>query len=126
MPSRSATRDYDALAVREQLGLRAVQAVHDGAGGHWDLQILSPLAVLALAAAVLPTARPEVAAAAERGKIAPLRVRDQHDVAAPPAVTAVWAAARDVRLTAEADDAVSSAASLDIDLRSVEEHARRS
>jgi hypothetical protein len=80
--------------------------------------------VLALSPAVLPAAGPEVATAAERGEVTTLRVRDEHDLAAASAVAAVRPAAGHVRLAAEADHAAAAAASLDIDLRSVEEHAR--
>jgi hypothetical protein len=63
-----------------------------------------------------------MAAAAQRGEVATLRVADHHDVASAAAVPSVGSAARHVGLAAKADHAVAAAAALDIDLRSVEEH----
>jgi hypothetical protein len=81
--------------------------------------------VPALALTVLAAARAEVAAPAQRGEVAALRVADQDDVAAASPVAAVRPAPRDVRLAAEADHAVAAAPALHVDLRSVEEHAAK-
>ena len=121
----AAARHDQPLPVGEQLGLRAVQPVDDGARRDRDHPVLPALAVLALALAVLAAAGAEVPAAPERGEVAALGVADEHDVAAAAAVAAVGPAARHVRLAAKADHAVAAAAALDVDLRSVEEHAAK-
>jgi hypothetical protein len=78
--------------------------------------------VLALALAMLPATRPEVPASSQRSQISPLRVADQHDVAAAAAITAVGPSPGDMGLAPEADHAVAAAASLHVDLRPVEKH----
>src|SRR5581483_3612754 len=57
------------------------------------------------------------------GKVAELRVGDEHDVAPGPAVAPVGAALRDVLLAAEGERAVSPAPRLNVDRRTVVEHA---
>src|SRR6185312_14267891 len=100
-----------------------VDSAHHRSGRYGDHPVLSPLTVLALAPAMLAATRAEVPAAAERNQVAALRVTDQHDIAAAAAVTAVGPASRHMRLAPEADRAVAAAATLDVDRRSVEEHA---
>ena len=79
------------------------------------------VALLALAVDALRGA--VVRRAAQRLEVAPRGVADQHDVAPAAAVAAVGAAARHVRLAAEAHAAVAAAATLDPDLRPIREHA---
>ena len=61
----------------------------------------------------------------EEAQVAPVGIRDEHDVAALAAVTAVGAALRDVLLPAEAQAAVPAPAALHVDARAVVEHGRR-
>ena len=79
--------------------------------------------MLERAAARLTAARLEALLRAKRGQIAQVRVRDEDDVAARPAVTAVRSALRHVLLTTEVQAAVTAAARLNVNLRSVLEHA---
>jgi hypothetical protein len=81
--------------------------------------------MLALALAVLSAAGAEMAASPQRGKVAALRVADEHDVAAATAVAAVGTAARHMSLAAKADHAVAAAAGFHINLGSIEEHAAK-
>jgi hypothetical protein len=60
---------------------------------------------------------------AKRGQIPQVRVRNQDDVAARPAVTAVRSAPRHMLFTTEVQAAVTAASGLNVNLRSVLEHA---
>jgi hypothetical protein len=123
MPAAASAGNDHPLPVGEQLRLRTVQPRDDRAGRDGKLLVLAALSVLALPLAVLPAARPEVLAAAERGEIAAALVADQHHISPAPAVAAIGPAARDVRLAPEADGAVAAATALNLNLGSVEEHA---
>jgi NADP-dependent 3-hydroxy acid dehydrogenase YdfG len=60
-----------------------------------------------------------VGAAAEPLKVAHRVIADEHDVASPRPVAAIWAAFRDVRLTPEAEAAVAAPPGLNVDPRAV-------
>src|SRR5262245_11132836 len=126
MASRAAAGDHYPLAVTEQLDGGAVEAGYDRAGRDRDQPVLTALPVAPLALAVPAPTGTEVAAAPQGGEIAAAALADDHDVAAVPAITAVRAAARDVRLASEADRTIAAPAALDVDLGLVEQHPPQS
>jgi hypothetical protein len=79
--------------------------------------------VLQRAATGLAVTGLEVPARAERRQIAEVRVCDQDDVPAGPAVAAVRATLRDVLLATEVDAAVAATTRLHLDAGAVLEHA---
>jgi hypothetical protein len=79
--------------------------------------------VLQRTPARLTATRLEALLRAKRGQIPQVRVRYQDDVAARPAVTAVRPAPRHMLFTTEVQTAVTTAAGLNVNLRSVLEHA---
>jgi hypothetical protein len=66
-----------------------------------------------------PAARFEVSAAAKAFEVAQTVVADQDHVAASSPVATIRTAARDVRLAAEAETAVSAGAGFDVDARAI-------
>jgi hypothetical protein len=71
------------------------------------------------ALAVAAPARLEVNLPAKALQVPQVVVTDQHDVAAAGAVATVGPAARNMRLTAEAEAAVAAGAGLHVDVRTI-------
>src|SRR5262249_43773400 len=121
-----ATRDDRPRAGRREVGDHLLLLVeHLRADRHVHFDRLSAGAVLPGAAAVRTATGPQEVAPLDGRQVAEVRVRDEDDVAAGPAVAAVRPALRHVLLAAEADRAVSPASGLHLDARPVVEHAVR-
>jgi hypothetical protein len=91
----------------------------DGDGQHDVLPALAAREPPAAAAAALRT---DLLVRPERREVAPLRVRDEHDVAARAAVTAVRPAFRHELLAPKVDRAVAAAACSNVKPCSIVEH----
>ena len=120
-PSRR--RDHRPLAGLDQVVAPPVEALDLGPRRHRD-HLVSPRAPWRC----LPWPWPPRPARKWRARCSAARSRregsaDQHHVAPAPAVAAVGAAARHVRLAAKADAAVAAAPALDVDPRLVVKHA---
>ena len=85
-----------------------------------DLGVSSRFAVLAVRAAVPASFGKELSLVAERRKPVKRTVGDQDDVSSPAAITAIRAAAGHELLAAEADEAVSTIATPDPDISTVD------
>ena len=90
---------------------------------HEDDEVVAPRAVFVGPLPVTAARRAVMSRDPHRGEIAPRRIAEQDHVAAVAAVAAVGPAARDVRLAAEADDAVAAPTALDEYACAIVEHA---
>src|SRR6185295_4147835 len=112
-----------ALPVAAQVVLHALLGVlHDGSRGHREDEVLPGRAVTLCPASMAATLRRVMAPSAKRREIPQVRIRDQHDVAAAPAVAPIRPSARHVGLAAEAHAAVPAASGLHLDRYPVIEH----
>ena len=124
LPSRTdaAGSDDDALAVMREVGdvvehlLRiGVEFPHDRADGHLEDKVLAVAPVLTGAAPMGAALGAEMMLVAVVDKGGELRGRLDDDVAAAAAVSAVRAALRHMRLTAERHATGAAVAALDVD-----------
>ena len=90
--------------------------------GNGDYDIRAVGAVLASAASVAAPRSSEDGLCAERGKVTQVRVRDDDDIASATPVPSVRPAAGNVLLAAEAQSAVTAAACLHTNARTIVEH----
>ncbi len=110
-PARAALRDDDPRTrVREVGDKPLVRVEHLRPDGHLQHRVLAALAGREAAASPAAAARLHLLLGAKAGEIAPLRIRDEHDVAAAAAVAAVGPTLGHELLTAEMDAAVAAAA----------------
>jgi len=122
--ARSALRDDDPCARVCEVGDEPVLRVeHLCPEGHLEHRVVPPLAGREAAAPCAAAARLHLLVGAEPGEIAPLRVRDEHDVPAVAAVPAVGTALGHEFLPAEVDAAVAAAAGDDGQAGAIVEHA---
>ena len=116
----TAAGDHRPLTAENEVVAGAVGLdQHLGAGRHLDLERLAVPAVAQRTLAVAAAPGLEVREAAEALEVAQRVVADEHDVAAAPAVAAVWAALGDVGLAAEAEAAVAAGAGRNVDARTI-------
>ena len=128
-PAGAASRNSRALSVRGQLAAAAFQVVVIlatglGSGRHPDLKRPPIGAMTQRALAVASSPRPVVRLAPESAQVAQRLVADQDDVPPAPAIAAVGAAARHMRLATEARATVAPRTGPHVDLRAVL-HRRR-
>ena len=124
-PAASAARHDRALARHDQVVHGPVFERGDRPRRDADDQVAAVGAVALRALAVTAAIGLVVRAALEGLQVAQRVVADEDDVAAVPAVAAVGAAARDMRLTAERHAAVAAAPCLNEDASFVREHRPR-
>ncbi len=122
-PARAATRQHDARARAREIGDEPVLLEDLRPGGNAELDALAGRAVLARAAPGAAALRLDPLAPPENREVAQIRVRDEDDVPARPAVAAVGAAFRDVLLPPEAERTVAAAPGLDPETRTIVEQA---
>ena len=127
LPAGAPARDRGPLARHEQLPAAALQIALIGtddlrARRHGDLERLAVGAVAQRALSVPAPAGVEVRPAAECLKVAQRVIADEHDRSSVPAVAAIGASARHVRLAAKALAAVPAGARLNMDSRAVVKH----
>ena len=122
--ARAALRDDDARSRVRQVGDQPVVRIDDlRPDGNDEHRVLAALARREAAASRTAAAGLHLLVRAEAGEIAPLRIRDEDDVAAVAAVTAVRAALRHELLTAKVDGTVAAAAGDHGQAGAIVEHA---
>ena len=121
-PAPPAPGGQPAVARPTQVGQHlAVAVLHDGALRHRHLEVVAPVAVLALAPAVRAVGGPPVGMVAERQQGGDVAVGHQPHVAALAAVAAVGPAPGDVGLAPEGDAARAAVAASDVEPAFVDE-----
>jgi hypothetical protein len=125
-PARnSPARSDHARCGRRQVGDQLPVLVQDlRPDGNGQFDRLAGCSVLQGASAGLTVARAEAAFRAERGQVAEVGSRNEDDIPAGPAVTAVRPTFRNVLLPAEVQAAVAAATRLHVDAGAVVKHPR--
>jgi len=118
-------RDHGALPFGDEVDRAAIERGGLGAGRNPDQNVLAAGAVAVLALAVAAALATEMSLAAEPGEVAQRAVTNEDDVSAVTPVASVGTSLWDVRLAAEADDAVATRPALDVNSRSVVHAADR-
>jgi hypothetical protein len=118
-------RRDDAGIGTGEVGDQLVAGEHLRPDGEPEHRILAVRAVRKTTAAAAAVPRAKLLVRAEAREVAPPRIRDEDDVAAVTAVTAVGAAARNVLLAAEVDGAVAPASGDNRQSGSVVKHPQK-
>jgi hypothetical protein len=111
--------DNSPLAWLNEVDLTSIDGLSLRPGRHRNLQLVPtrPMAIGALA--MLAGPRSKVLAPAQRPKIAPRRIANQHHVPPMAAIAAIRPAARNVRLSTEAHASIAPRTTFNPDFRSV-------